>query len=259
MFNLLNTYITSPLDQFEIRTLFGLQSSFIDLSCLNLTTFSLYTIIVLLVITSLYTLTNNNNKIIGSRWLISQEAIYDTIMNMTKGQIGGKNWGLYFPMIFTLFMFIFIANLISMIPYSFALSAHLVFIISLSVVIWLGNTILGLYKHGWVFFSLFVPAGTPLPLVPLLVIIETLSYIARAISLGLRLGSNILAGHLLMVILGGLTFNFMLINLFTFVFGFVPLAMILAIMMLEFAIGIIQGYVWAILTASYLKDAVYLH
>ncbi|ONH70675.1 ATP synthase subunit a [Saccharomyces cerevisiae] len=95
-------------------------------------------------------------------------------------------------------MFIFIANLISMIPYSFALSAHLVFIISL------------------IFFSLFVPAGTPLPLVPLLVIIETLSYIARAISLGLRLGSNILAGHLLMVILAGLLFNFMLINLFTF-------------------------------------------
>ena len=105
MFNLLNTYITSPLDQFEIRLLFGLQSSFIDLSCLNLTTFSLYTIIVLLVITSLYLLTNNNNKIIGSRWLISQEAIYDTIINMLKGQIGGKNWGLYFPMIFTLFMF----------------------------------------------------------------------------------------------------------------------------------------------------------
>lgn len=113
-----------------------------------------------------------------------------------------------------------------MIPYSFALSAHLVFIISLSIVIWLGNTILGLYKHGWVFFSLFVPAGTPLPLVPLLVIIETLSYFARAISLGLRLGSNILAGHLLMVILAGLLFNFMLINLFTLVFGFVPLAMI---------------------------------
>nr|YP_009310824.1 Atp6p [Saccharomyces uvarum]YP_009310837.1 Atp6p [Saccharomyces bayanus]AOT85145.1 Atp6p [Saccharomyces uvarum]AOT85158.1 Atp6p [Saccharomyces bayanus]QBC73587.1 ATP synthase F0 subunit a [Saccharomyces uvarum] len=259
MFNLLNTYITSPLDQFEIRTLLGLQSSFIDLSCLNLTTFSLYTIIVLLVILCLYTLTTNNNKIIGSRWLISQEAIYDTIMNMVKGQIGGKNWGLYFPMIFTFFMFIFVANLISMIPYSFALSAHLVFIISLSIIIWLGNTILGLYKHGWTFFSLFVPTGTPLPLVPLLVIIETLSYIARSISLGLRLGSNILAGHLLMIILAGLTFNFMLINLFTLVFGFVPLAMILAIMILEFAIGIIQSYVWCILTASYLKDAVYLH
>lgn len=108
MFNLLNTYITSPLDQFEIRLLFGLQSSFIDLSCLNLTTFSLYTIIVLLVITSLYLLTNNNNKIIGSRWLISQEAIYDTIINMLKGQIEVKIevyislWSLHYLCLFLL-------------------------------------------------------------------------------------------------------------------------------------------------------------
>nr|YP_009444444.1 ATP synthase F0 subunit a [Torulaspora quercuum]APD15050.1 ATP synthase F0 subunit a [Torulaspora quercuum]APD15067.1 ATP synthase F0 subunit a [Torulaspora quercuum]ATV99300.1 ATP synthase F0 subunit a [Torulaspora quercuum] len=259
MFNLLNTYINSPLDQFEIRVFLGFVSPFYDLSCLSFTTFSLYTLIVLLVILGLNLLTNNNGKIVGSRWLVSQEAIYDTILNMVKGQISGKLWGYYFPLIYTFFIFIFTANLISMIPYSFALTSHLVFIVSLSTIIWLGATITGFYKHGLVFFSLFVPTGTPLPLVPLLVLIELLSYIARAISLGLRLMANILAGHLLMIILAGLTLNLMSINIFTLLFGFVPLAGILAILCLEFAIAMIQSYVWAILTCSYLKDSLYLH
>nr|YP_009154758.1 ATP synthase F0 subunit a [Torulaspora delbrueckii]YP_009155495.1 ATP synthase F0 subunit a [Torulaspora pretoriensis]YP_009155503.1 ATP synthase F0 subunit a [Torulaspora franciscae]AJG02986.1 ATP synthase F0 subunit a [Torulaspora pretoriensis]AJG02994.1 ATP synthase F0 subunit a [Torulaspora franciscae]AJG03003.1 ATP synthase F0 subunit a [Torulaspora franciscae]AJG03013.1 ATP synthase F0 subunit a [Torulaspora pretoriensis]AJG03033.1 ATP synthase F0 subunit a [Torulaspora delbrueckii] len=259
MLNLLNTYINSPLDQFEIRVFLGFVSPFYDLSCLSFTTFSLYTLIVLSVILGLNLLTNNNGKIVGSRWLVSQEAIYDTILNMVKGQISGKSWGYYFPLIYTFFIFIFTANLISMIPYSFALTSHLVFIVSLSTIIWLGATITGFYRHGLVFFSLFVPTGTPLPLVPLLVLIELLSYIARAISLGLRLMANILAGHLLMIILAGLTLNLMSINIFTLVFGFVPLAGILAILCLEFAIAMIQSYVWAILTCSYLKDSLYLH
>lgn len=256
---MLNTFINSPLDQFEIRVFLGFVSPFFDLSFLSFTTFTLYTIIVLVVILAMTLLTDNKGKIVGSRWFVSQEAMFDTILNMVNGQIGGKLGGYYFPLIYTFFIFIFTANLISMIPYSFALTAHLVFVISLSTIIWLGATILGLYKHGFVFFSLFVPAGTPLPLVPLLVLIELLSYFARAISLGLRLSANVLSGHLLMIILGGLLFNLMSISLITFVLGFIPLAGILAIVCLEFAIAIIQSYVWSILTSSYLKDALYLH
>nr|CCW77450.1 putative ATP synthase, subunit 6 [Lachancea mirantina] len=259
MLNLLNTYINSPLDQFEIRVFLGFVSPFFDLSNLSFTTFSLYTLIVLTVVLGLNLLTDNNNKIVGSRWYISQEAIYDTILNTVKAQIGGKYWGYYFPLIYTFFIFIFIANLVSMIPYSFALSAHLVFIISLSTIIWLGVTITGLYKHGLVFFSLFVPTGTPLPLVPLLVLIELLSYFARAISLGLRLSANIMSGHLLLLILGGLTLNLMSISYIYLIFGTIPFAGILAIVCLEFAIAIIQAYVWSVLTSSYLKDALYLH
>ncbi|OXB40193.1 ATP synthase F0 subunit a (mitochondrion) [Nakaseomyces glabratus] len=256
---LLKTYINSPLEQFEVKTFLGLNTPFIDLSGLNITTFTLYTIIVLLVVSSLYVLSNNNNKIIGSRWLLSQEVIYDTILNMVKGQIKGKDWGYYFPFIYTLFMFILISNLISMIPYSYALTAQFVFIISLSMIIWLGITILSLFKHGWVFFSLFVPSGTALPLVPLLVVIELLSYVARAFSLGLRLSANIFSGHLLMAILAGLTMTFVQINIFTLVLGFIPLAIILIIMCLEFGIAIIQAYVFSILASSYLKDGLYLH
>ena len=256
---MLNIFINSPLDQFEIKVFIGLVSPFYNINNLNITTFTLYSLIILLIIIIINLLTLNNNKIIGSKWFTFQELIYDTILNIAKSQIGGKSWGLYFPFIYTFFIFIFISNLISLIPYSFALTAQIIFIISLSIIIWLGVTILGFYKHGLVFFSLFVPSGTPLALVPLLVVIELLSYIARAISLGLRLAANIIAGHLLIIILGGLLLNFITINLFTIIFGFVPFIIILAILFLEFAIAIIQAYVWTILTSSYLKDVLYLH
>lgn len=256
---MLNIFVSSPLDQFEIKTFWGFVTPFFNLSVLNVTNFALYSFIVLIVIMAMWLLTNNNNKIIGSKSFLINEVIYDTILGMTKSQIGGKAWGIFFPLVYTFFMFIFTANLISMIPYSFALTSQMIFVISLSFVIWGGVTILGLYKHRLVFFSLFVPLGTPLPLVPLLALIELLSYSARAISLGLRLTANVMSGHLLMIILGGLLFTFMSLSLITFVIGLIPLAAVYAIMMLEFAISIIQAYVWAILTCNYLKDAIYLH
>lgn len=259
MLNFINTYINSPVDQFEIKLLLGFQSPLLDISNINITTFLLYSLLTLLTIISLYLLSNNNNKIIGSKWLISQEVIYDTILGMVKNIIKGNMWGYYYPLIYTFFMFIFVANLMSLIPYSFSLTSNFMFIISLSFVVWLGVTLLGLYKHGFKFFSLFVPNNTPLILVPLLVIIELLSYVARAISLGLRLSVNNCAGHLLIAILSGLLFTFITINVFTFIISFIPLLAILGIVFLELAIGLIQSYVWSILTASYLKDALYLH
>lgn len=252
-------FINSPLDQFEIRTFLGFTSPFFDLSAFNFTIFSLYTVIVLSIVLALNLLTDNNNKVIGSRWFVSQEALYDTVWNMIKSQIGGPYGGFYFPFIYTLFIFVFIANLVSMIPYTFALASHLVFIVSLSITIWLGATIIAITYHKLDFFGFFVPEGTPLPLVPVLVLIELLSYMARAISLGLRLSANILSGHLLMSILSGLTLTLMSVSIVTFVLGFIPLMGILAILFLEYAIAMIQAYVLSVLTAGYLKDALYLH
>lgn len=255
----MNYIINSPLDQFNIQTFLGFVSPFFDLSALSITTFTLYTVIVLFVILGLNLLTDNNEKIIGSRWFVSQEALYDTVLNMVKSQIGGVYGGYYFPFIYTLFIFVFVANLISMIPYSFALASHLVFIVSLSISIWLGATIIAVYYHKLDFFGFFVPEGTPLPLVPVLVLIELLSYAARAISLGLRLSANVLSGHLLLSILSGLTLTLMSVSIITFVLGFLPLAGIFAIVCLEYAISMIQAYVLSVLTAGYLKDALYLH
>ncbi len=253
-----NIIINSPLEQFEINTYISLTSSFVDISWLSLTNFSIYSIIVFSLAIGLHTLTINNNGIIPSRWSIGIESLYSTIQNMVYNQIGISGQ-YYFPLIYVLFIFILISNLFSLIPYNFAIMSHLVFTVSLSSILWLGVTILGFYNYKSLYFGLFVPAGTSLPLVPVLVIIELLSYIARSISLGLRLGSNILAGHLLLVILGGLIFDFMSSGIIFFIIGFLPLGLVLGIMCLECAIALIQAYVFTILACSYIKDAIYLH
>jgi F-type H+-transporting ATPase subunit a len=245
--------IFSPLDQFEIKPLLTIN----NVLTLSLTNYVIYLILILTLIYGVISLLNKS-YLGWNRWGVAVLAIYDTILNMINSQIGGRG-GYYFPLIFTLFNFILLANLISMIPYSFAISAQLVAIISLSLSLWLGIVIIGLTKHGWTFFSLFVPSGTPLPLVPVLVLIETLSYSSRAISLGLRLSANVLSGHLLMLILGSLIFNLMSTSIIGFIGGFIPMAGVIAIVALEFAISMIQAYVFCILLCGYIKDSIYLH
>jgi F-type H+-transporting ATPase subunit a len=160
---------------------------------------------------------------------------------------------------FVLFLFILINNLIGITPYSFASTSHFVLTFSVSFSIVLGATILGFQIHILKFFSLFVPAGCPLPLLPLLVLIEFISYLARNVSLGLRLAANILSGHMLLNILSGFTFNIMNSGIFYFFVGLLPLTFIIAFAGLEFAIAFIQAQVFVVLSSSYIKDALDLH
>src|SRR5690349_17359096 len=187
------------------------------------------------------------------------EALYDTINSMVRGQINNTKGQIYFPFVYTLFLFILINNLIGMIPYSFATTSHFVLTFGLSFTIVLGSTILGFQKHGYKLFSLFVPAGCPLGLLPLLVIIEFISYLARNVSLGLRLAANILSGHMLLNILSGFTYNIMSSGIIFFILGLLPLAFIIAFSGLELGIAFIQSQVFVVLSCSYIKDALELH
>jgi len=146
-----------------------------------------------------------------------------------------------------------------MVPYSFASTSHFVLTFSLSFTIVIGATILGFDKHGLKFFSLFVPSGCPLALLPLLVVIEFISYLARAVSLGLRLAANVLSGHMLLNILSGFIYNIMCSGLIFFFLGLIPLAFVIAICGLELAIAFIQAQVFVVLTSSYIKDSLLLH
>jgi len=174
-------------------------------------------------------------------------------------QINDKKGQVYFPFIYSLFVFILINNLIGMVPYSFAPTSHFILAFFLSFSIVLGATILGFKRHGVKFFSLFVPAGCPLGLLPLLVLIEFISYLSRCVSLGLRLAANIVSGHLLLAILSGFTFNIMASGLIYFFVGLLPLAFIIAFSGLEIGISFIQAQVFVVLTSSYIKDALDLH
>jgi F-type H+-transporting ATPase subunit a len=254
----LNT-ILSPLDQFEIRNLFSINISFLGNSYFSLTNIGLYITISLVLIIIYSLLAINNNKIIPNNWSISQETIYSTVHSIVINQINTNKGQIYFPFIYSLFVFILINNLIGLIPYSFATTSHFILTFSISFTIVLGATILGFQKHGVHFFSLFVPAGCPLSLLPLLVLIEFISYLSRNISLGLRLAANILSGHMLLSILSGFTYNIMSSGFIFFFVGLLPLAFIIAFSGLELGISFIQAQVFAVLTCSYIKDGLDLH
>nr|YP_009935160.1 Atp6 [Metschnikowia drosophilae]QNS23016.1 Atp6 [Metschnikowia drosophilae] len=243
----------SPLDQFEMKPLLTMN----NMMTLSMSNYVMYLSMVLMMM-YMYKMLLNKSLLGWNRWGLAMLAMYDTMLNMVKSQVGNKG-GYYFPLMFSLFNFMLMANLMSMIPYSFAMSAQMVAIMSLSLSLWLGLTMMGLYNHGLGFFSLFMPTGTPLALVPVLVLIETLSYSSRAISLGLRTSANVLSGHTTMTMLGSLMFNLMSSSMFGFMGGFIPMLGVVSMVILEFAISMIQAYVFCILFSGYLKDAIYLH
>ena len=191
--NFFNLYreIISPLNQFEIKDLISMDAPILGNIHLSITNIGLYLMIGAFFILALNLLSTNYNKLVGNNWSISQEGLFATIFNIVTNQINPKNGQVFFPFIYALFVFILMNNLIGLIPYSFAATSHFALTFSFSFTIVLGATILGFSQHGLKFFSLLVPAGCPLPLFPLLVLIELISYLARCISLGLRLGANI--------------------------------------------------------------------
>jgi F-type H+-transporting ATPase subunit a len=164
--------IISPLDQFEIRDLLSIDAPIFGNLHISITNIGLYLMIGVFFILILNLLSTNYNRLVGNNWSISQESLYATIHSIVTNQINPRNGQIYFPFLYALFIFILINNLIGMIPYSFASTSHFVLTFALSFTIVLGATILGFQKHGLVFFSLLVPAGCPLALLPLLVLIE---------------------------------------------------------------------------------------
>nr|YP_009555968.1 ATP synthase F0 subunit 6 [Schizosaccharomyces cryophilus]QBC74710.1 ATP synthase F0 subunit 6 [Schizosaccharomyces cryophilus] len=256
-------FIKSPLEQFELTNFLGVYLFNLNL---NISNFGLYLAITvgILVFLAIINLLPNNSNIVPQKFGIAMEAINHTMLSLVDGQIQNSgnsklNGHLYFPFIWSLFVLILFSNFLGLIPYSYATTAQLVFTLGLSLSILVGATILGLAQHKAKFFGLFLPSGTPTPLIPLLVLIEFVSYIARGLSLGIRLGANIIAGHLTMSILGSLIFSFMSLNLIAFVLGFLPITILVAISLLEFGIAFIQAYVFAILTCGFINDSINLH
>lgn len=254
-----NHGITSPLDQFEIRDLFNINAPVIGNSHISLTNIGLYLTIAAFLILTLNLLATNYNKVMSNNWSLSQESVYATIHGIVINQINAVKGQIYFPLIYSLFIFILINNLMGMVPYSFASTSHFVLTFFISFTVVLGATILGFQLHQLIFFSLLVPSGCPLGLLPLLVLIEFISYLARNVSLGLRLAANILSGHMLLNILSGFAYNIMNSGFVYLLLGLVPLAFIMAFSALELGISFIQAQVFVVLSSSYIKDGLDLH
>jgi F-type H+-transporting ATPase subunit a len=261
MFNNTNIYssyliLNSPLEQFEVTSLLGLNAPIFGYLNITLTNLGFYSLFVLFLIISLHYLGNNETRLLPSKWSIVLESFFASINSMVREQLGKE---LYLPFIYALFFFILIANLTGNVPYSYTVTTSIIVTIGLSFTILIGVTILGLSIHKLHFFSYFVPSGTPLALIPLLVLIEIGSYLSRAFSLGIRLFANMVAGHTLLKILSTFLYQMFSSSIIVAVLTLIPFSIFLALIGLELAVSLIQSYVFTLLVCSYIKDAIELH
>jgi F-type H+-transporting ATPase subunit a len=249
----------NPLEQFEIRDLLSFNAPILGNSNMSITNMILYLTISFFIIILFQIVTAKAEILIHNNWGLTKQSLYDTIHGIVTSQINKFSGQIYFPFIYSLFLFILVNNLIGLVPYSFATTSHFVLTFALSFTIVLGVTFLGFNIHNIKFFSFFVPAGCPLALLPALVLIEFISYLARNVSLGLRLAANILSGHMLLNILSGFTFKIMSSGVLFLIVGLLPLSFIIAFSSLELGIAFIQAQVFVVLTCSYIKDSIDLH
>ena len=248
--------ISTPLEQFSIITLIPLHYGNVYFSFTNSSLFLLLTTAGVYFL--FHMVTQNGGFLVPSRWQSLVEMIYEFVCSLVDEQIG-KQGKKYFPLIFTLFVFLLFSNLIGMIPYSFTTTSHLVCTFGLSLSLFIGITAIGFQTHGAHFFSFLLPKGAPLALAPLLVVLELVSYCFRAVSLGVRLFANMMAGHTLVKILSGFAWTMLSVGGVLTVASCIPFAVVFALTGLEIGVACLQAYVFTILTCIYLNDSINLH
>lgn len=238
----------SPLQQFQIEPIVRLHLGAYDVSFTN----SSLVMVVALVAISIFLIAGvRKQALVPTRFQSMAELAYEFVATLLDDTVG-KEGKRYFPIVFTIFMFVLFGNLLGMVPYSFAFTSHIIVTFALAIAVFIGVTILAIVRHGFHFARFFVPPGVSVALWPLLIPIEIISYLSRPISLSVRLFANMLAGHTLLKVFAG----------FVFALGFagvLPLAFVVALSALEFLIAFLQAYVFTILTCLYINDALHLH
>ena len=236
-----------PMHQFEIKRLVDFKLGGLDLSFTNA---SLWMVLVVGVVCLVLLL--GSNKMVPSRMQSIGELAYEFISGMMRDILGDTGRS-FFPLIFTLFMFVLGANMLGMLPYSFTVTSHIIVTFGLAMFVFLGATVVGFAKHGVHYLKLFVPSGVPAVLLPLLVVIEVISYFTRPISLSVRLFANMMAGHTMLKVFAGFVVGM------GFLGGWLPLGIMVALTGLEILVAFLQAYVFAVLTCIYLNDAINMH
>ncbi|MGY9004481.1 MAG: F0F1 ATP synthase subunit A [Alphaproteobacteria bacterium] len=240
--------MASPLQQFEIKPLARLEVGGMDVSFTNS---SLFMMIVIMAVTLFMVLGMRKRAMVPGRWQSTVELFYEFIAGLVRDNVGSAGRP-YFPFIFSLFMFILFANCIGLVPYAFTVTSHIIVTFALAAVVFVGVTIIAIAKHGMKFFSYFLPPGVPLYMAPLLIPIEVLSYLARPVTLSLRLFANMMAGHTMLKVFAGFVIALG-------VAGVAPLTVLVGLYMLELIVAVLQAFVFTILTCLYLHDAIHLH
>ena len=235
------------MEQFGISPLIPLTPGGLDISFTNSAAWMLAIVVVgtLLMVYGM-----RRRAMVPGRLQSLVELTYEFIAGMLRETVGSEG-ARYFPLVFTLFFFIVLANLFGMLPGGFTVTSHIIVTLALALLVFVTVTVIALSKHGLHFLTFFVPKGVPLPMLFLVVPIEVLSYFMRPVSHSVRLFANMTAGHTMLKVFGGFV-------VMMGVFGVLPFVVIVALTGLELAIAVLQAYVFTILTCLYLNDAVHL-
>ena len=237
----------SPLEQFEIVSVFG----FMPFYFTNSSWILLFSFLVSVFFSQQILVFNGN--LVPSRYQGVLEFIYKFVYNVVFENIG-KSGDFLFPFILSLFLLLLLCNVFGLVPYSFTVTSHFIITFSLACFIWFGKLVFGFKKHGIRLFSLFLPSGVPLFMIPFFVIVEFLRFFIPLLALGVRLFANMMAGHILLKVIVGFSWSMLLSGTFFFFMHLVPMFVLFLLLFLETAVAFIQAYVFTMLASLLVGD-----
>jgi len=239
-----------PIHQFLITDIIPLGGGF------SLTNSALFMVATVGVIGLYLILSTQKRALVPNRVQLISEMLYEFVANMVSSS-AGKAGMKFFPFVFSLFMFVLVANMFGMIPFFFTITSHIIITFALAMLVFAVVIIYGFYKNGFKFLKLFVPSGVPGYVLPIVVPIEVVSFLSRPISLSVRLFANILAGHITLKVFAGFIVTLGSLGFLGWLGAILPLVMTVAITALEFLVAALQAYVFAVLTSMYINDAIH--
>jgi F-type H+-transporting ATPase subunit a len=247
------TFKMAPLEQFELHPVLGALGASV-----NFTQANLIMVVGAALTMGLLVYGSRPRAVVPGRLQALAEMLYEFVHGMALEQIGeeGKK---FFPFIFTLFVFVLMGNLLGLIPFVFTYTSHIAVTASLALFVILLATFVGLKEHGLHFFTYFAPKGAPAALMPLIILIEVVSYLSRPVSLSMRLFANMMAGHMILAVFASFAVVLGSLGAVGLVGAFIPFAVNIPLIGFELLVACLQAYVFAILTCIYLHDAVHLH
>jgi F-type H+-transporting ATPase subunit a len=240
----------NPLTQFEINKIFDLHIGGLDISFTNS---ALYMVLVTIFAIGFMFFATRKKSLVPNRLQVIAESTYSFIIEMVKTSIGNEG-NKFFPLIFSLFIFILLCNVAGMTPYSFTVTSHVIVTFALSMIAFLTITIFAITRNGFKgFLHMFLPSGVPIFMAPIIFVIEFFSYLIRPVTLSVRLFANIVAGHVLLKVVAGFIISLGLI------FGVVPLLFAILMTGFELFVAALQSYIFAVLVCAYLSDVTKQH
>jgi len=246
--------MADPIHQFEIHKIFTL--GHIGNQEIAFTNSSAYMFGAVAIVSLLMIGGSAGRQLIPGRIQSLAELTYEFVRNTLRSSVGEEGMK-FFPFVFSVFMFILTANLIGIIPYTFTVTSHIIVTLALALMVFFTVLLYGIYKNGLGFFKLFVPHGIPIYILPLIVVIEVISFLSRPVSHSVRLFANMLAGHITLKVFAGFVASLSALGVVGMAGSLLPLAMTTALTALELLVAFLQAYVFAILTCIYLNDALH--